>query len=127
MIIADTDVLVDYLRGGGLADRVALELTTPSFATTIITVFELLQGVKDAPAERAVRALLSAMTVLPLSVPAAERAAQLRRDLRKRREDIGVADSLVAGICLTNGGMLLTRNRAHFERVPELALSLGAK
>lgn len=123
MIIADTDVLVDYLRGGGLASRVELELSTGTLATTVLAVFELLQGVKDVPAERAVMALLSAMVVLPLTAEGAVRAGQVRRELRKQRQDIGVANSLVAGICLVNNGILLTRNREHFERVPELSLS----
>lgn len=63
------------------------------------------------------------MTLLPLSPQSAERAGQIRRQLGKQRQDIGVADSLVAGICLSNSGILLTRNREHFERVPDLSLA----
>jgi hypothetical protein len=36
---------------------------------------------------------------------------------------IGMADSLIAGIVLSAGGDLLTRNRRHFERVPGLKLA----
>ncbi len=39
-----------------------------------------------------------------------------------RRRPIGTADYLIAGICLTRGGVLLTRNRDHFERVSGLNL-----
>lgn len=35
---------------------------------------------------------------------------------------IGTADYLIAGIVLANRGILLTRNRDHFERVPGLTL-----
>ncbi len=34
-----------------------------------------------------------------------------------------MADSLIAGIVLTTGATLLTRNRRHFERVPDLRLA----
>lgn len=34
-----------------------------------------------------------------------------------------MADSLIAGIVLTAGAMLLTRNRRHFERVAGLRLA----
>jgi predicted nucleic acid-binding protein len=33
-----------------------------------------------------------------------------------------MADSLIAGIALANDLPLLTRNRSHFERVPDLKL-----
>jgi len=33
-----------------------------------------------------------------------------------------MGDSLIAGIVLAQRGVLLTRNRRHFERVPDLAL-----
>jgi tRNA(fMet)-specific endonuclease VapC len=123
MIIADTDVLVDFLRGSGAASRVELELSTGNLATTVVAVFELIQGVKDLSGEQAVKSLLSGMALLPLTAESAERAGQIRRQLRKRRQDIGVADSLVAGICLTHAGILLTRNREHFERVADLSLA----
>lgn len=35
-----------------------------------------------------------------------------------------MADSLIAGIVLAHDGILLTRNRKHFERVPALHLTL---
>jgi predicted nucleic acid-binding protein len=34
-----------------------------------------------------------------------------------------MADSLIAGIALSRSAILLTRNRRHFERVPDLALA----
>jgi predicted nucleic acid-binding protein len=38
-----------------------------------------------------------------------------------------MADSLIAGIVLVHDGILLTRNRRHFERIAGLTLgSLGA-
>jgi predicted nucleic acid-binding protein len=33
-----------------------------------------------------------------------------------------MADSLIAGIVVAHSGVLLTRNRRHFERVPGLSL-----
>jgi predicted nucleic acid-binding protein len=44
MIIADTDVLVDYLRGRGESERISLELRKRTFCTTVITAFELWAG-----------------------------------------------------------------------------------
>ena len=61
------------------------------------------------------------------AVPAARRA-ECRcgggdwRTLERSGTAIGMADSLIAGIVVAGGGVLLTRNRRHFERVQGLAL-----
>lgn len=88
----------------------------------VVGAFELWQGARTTRAEREVRTLLDALEILPLDARAAELAGATRRLLLGQGEEIGVADSLVAGICLRQGGMLLTRNREHFEGVQGLQL-----
>ena len=92
-------------------------------ATTVVSRFELLSGVRTAKQERAVGRLLKALSTLGLDSPAADRAAQMRRDLERAGVPIGMADSLIAGIVLEHGGRLLTRNQRHFQRVEGLALA----
>lgn len=124
MIVADTDVLIDYLRGEGpLADRVAFELEH-GLATTVVTAFELWAGaIGSRKRERAVDTLLGALTIIPLDAEDARCAASLRRALETSGKAIGMADSLIAGMCVRHRAVLITRNRAHFERVPDLVIS----
>lgn len=124
MIVADTDILIDYLRGEGpLADRVACELEH-GLATTVVTAFELWAGaIGSRKRERAVDTLLGALTILPLDAEDARCAASLRRALETGGKAIGMADSLIAGMCVRRRAVLITRNRAHFERVPDLVIS----
>lgn len=123
MIVADTDVLIDFLANGGeTAEAVAQNLARGSLATTVVTRFELLAGARGMRAERGLRRLLDALPLLVLDREAADRAAGVRRALERQGESIGMADSLIAGIVLASGGELLTRNRRHFERVPGLRL-----
>lgn len=123
MIVADTDVLIDYLRGrGDAARRVAIELRSRHFATTAITAFELRSGVRTAREATAVETLLAAMTVLTLGAEEALQAAESRREVESKGLPIGMADYLIAGVCLATDAILLTRNRKHFERVPGLKL-----
>lgn len=128
MIVADTDVLVDYLRGRNpMAARIEVELQSRGFCTTAVTAFELWTGARSRRQASAVNLLLEAMTILPLDAEAARRGAEARNELCARGEDIGMADCLIAGICLRERGTLLTGNRRHFARIRGLNLSLGAQ
>ena len=123
MIVADTDVLIDFLAdhepGAG---RVAMELERGQLATTVITRFELLSGARTTRQERTLRDFLDTFPALPLSQSASDRAAAVKRLLERQGQSIGMADSLIAGIVLTAAGSLLTRNIHHFRRVPDLTL-----
>lgn len=124
MMIADSDVLIDFLRDRDpWAGRIELEIKTGHLATTAINSFELLSGAKSAADQETVSRLLAVLTVLGVTPEASERAAEVRRVLESQEQGIGMADYLIAGVCLANGGVLLTRNMDHFGRVPELKLS----
>ena len=123
MMVADTDVLIDFLAGAEPAAwRIGLELEHQALVTTVITRFELLAGARYDRQRRLIAELLPALPCLPLDEAAADRAAAVRQTLVADGIDIGMGDSLIAGIVLVRRGILLTRNRRHFERVPELAL-----
>lgn len=124
MIVADSDVLIDFLRGRGEgARRVALELETRSFATTAITAFEIRSGARTPRQKKAVDTLLEAMIVLPFGPEEARLAAEIRQQVESKGLPIGMADYMIAASCIAVDGILVTRNRKHFERVERLKLS----
>jgi tRNA(fMet)-specific endonuclease VapC len=127
LIIADTDVLIDYLAGTQpTADQVKIYVESDGLQTSAITCFELLSGAQDGKRGDRVRRLMAAIPVLPLDREAAARSAAVRQQLARSGVSIGMADSLIAGIALVNGLSLMTRNRKHFENVEGLRLlSLG--
>jgi tRNA(fMet)-specific endonuclease VapC len=123
MTVADTDVLIDFLAGKGEADAVERLLGQGVLGTTAITRFELLCGARTPSQLARITRLLETMPALALDERAADAAAEIRRTLGRLGHPIGMADSLIAGIVVSNGGALLTRNRRHFERVPSLRLA----
>ncbi len=124
MMVVDTDVLIDALNGREPAlGRIGLELASGGLATSSITAFELRSGVKSPEAEEKVADLLAGLSILPFDEKAATRAADVRRELEASGNGIGMADYLIAGVCLANSAALLTRNSRHFERVPGLTLA----
>jgi predicted nucleic acid-binding protein len=124
MIIADTDVLIDYLEGRRPgAEAVFQALRLDQLQTTTISYFELLAGARRRRQQESVLALLESIQVLPLDVDAARKAAEVHQQLERSGIGIGMGDSLIAGIALARGATLLTRNKRHFERVLGLPLA----
>src|SRR5262252_1238699 len=101
MILADTDVLIDYLAGSEpVFGQVSMYLQAEQLETTAITAFELLSGAREGKRGDAVRKLVGGLSVLPLERAAAGRAAAIRQQLENAGETIGMADSLIAGIAM---------------------------
>ena len=126
LIVVDSDVLIDALRGRQPAVRQVTDgLHAGVLSTTTVTVFELLSGVRTKAESAAVERLLAALTILPFDVGASREAAGVRRELASQGRSIGMADYMIAGICVARSAALLTRNRAHFERVSGLDLVPG--
>lgn len=125
LILADSDVLIDALRGRPIAlARIAEGLEAGTLATTCVTLFERVSGAKTATEQEKVERLLAALPILPFDRSAGEVAASVRRKLTAAGQGIGMADYQIAGICLSHSATLLTRNLSHFERVPDLLLEV---
>lgn len=124
MIVADSDVLVDWLHRRGSAAAVRSALDRQELSTTAISAYQLLSGVRTEVARTEVRDLLALMAaILPFDDRAAELAGAAYRDLAGEGRVIGRPDLYIAGICLAADVPLLTRNRREFERVRGLRLA----
>ena len=124
MIVADSDVLIDFLRGlGDGARQVELALRSGSFATTAITAFEIRSGARTEKQRKSVDTLLEAMTILPFGPEEARIAAELRLQVEEQGLPIGMADYMIAATCIATDSILLTRNLKDFARVKGLRLS----
>jgi predicted nucleic acid-binding protein len=63
------------------------------------------------------------MTLLSFGPEEARVAADLRQRLESQGQTIGMADYMIAAVCIATNSILLTRNRKHLERVKDLKLS----
>lgn len=124
IVIADTDVVIDALRGTGAhLPGLREALRRRRLHVTAITRMELAVGIESPADERLVRRFLRPVGVLPFDDRAAQEAGRVRRALRARGEDIGFADCCIAGIVLARDASLMTTNERHFGRVPGLRLA----
>jgi len=95
------------------------------FIFSIITRYEILRGLKAKDATRQLdlfEAQCQSSLVLPLSDEIVVKGAEIYGHLHRRGQLIGDVDTLIAATALVCGFPVVTENRAHFERVPGLAI-----
>lgn len=122
LVVADTDLLIDFLRARGPGAAVVRELVSQRrLRLTAVTAFELRVGTDFMPRQSEIIRLFRART-LELDLASAVLAGEVATALRASGQPIGLADCLQAGICLRHRLPLATRNVKHFGRVAGLEL-----
>jgi predicted nucleic acid-binding protein len=128
MVIIDTTVWIDYLRGVVTKETSWLEreLTSQRFGLTDLILGEILQGVANESIARQVLGQLSLFQIYDtggedLAVATARNFRMLRQRGRTVRKTI---DGLIATFCLRQGFSLLhcDRDYNHFEVVLGLSV-----
>jgi predicted nucleic acid-binding protein len=126
--LLDTDILSEFFRGNTkVHENVNTYLKEYPFLNfSIITFYEILNGLlyKDAKKQLTkFNEFVELNRVVPLTMNATKKAAEIYSDLRKKGKIIGHTDSLIAGIALTEGFEISTNNTDHFKRVKGLKLT----
>ena len=129
--IFDTDHLSLYGRGNPyLIAR--LQTAQIPLKTTVINVEEQLRGrlaqiseIKDGHNQSAAYQLLTD-TILMLSefdvLQYDAQAREIYQSLKAQRIRVGTQDMRIASIVIAHNGILLTRNRRDFEKIPNLLI-----
>lgn len=129
MIIVDTTVWADYLRGVSTAQTEWLDanLTRERLGLTDLILCEVLQGIKAEENIRAVqRELLNFEVFMTGGIELATTAAQYYRCLRAAGQTVRrTIDCLIATFCLLEGHSLLHNDRNYdpFEKILGLSVS----
>ena len=130
MIILDTNVVSELMEVEPAAEVEAWFDRTDESALwlTTILVFEIKGGLDRMDDGRRKRRLLAALDallqidfrerVLPFDLDAAMEAARLDAERERRGRPIDVRDTLIAGIAISRGAAIATRNVRHFADLP---------
>ena len=128
MVCLDTSFLIDLLRGSPAAEKKLKHYTDryEPLTTTPISAAELFKGAyraKDRKTEVAVaRDVLEYLELLGMPLQVCELHGKLVNELASKGSPIGDLDTLIGSTALTNNQILLTRNKAHFEKIPGLVV-----
>lgn len=114
LLLLDTTVLIDVLRGRPAAGRL-LDLRRGGDlpATSPINVEEIVRGLRSDERETADR-LFSGLLILPLGRDEGELAGSWRRQLAAEGTTLHQADCLIAATALRAGARLATGNPRDF-------------
>ncbi len=120
MVLLDTNVLVDYLRGSAAA-RHAIEVrgARDDLAASEVTRIELLAGMRPGE-EDALAELARGLAWVPVDEHVATRAGQLAQTWHRSHKGIELADYAIAATARVLGAELWTRNVRHFPMFPDL-------
>lgn len=122
-VVVDTDVIIDYLRRVEPQADVFKELYVEDRVLfTSVSAYELRVGSERAKRQIKLQDLFQPENTLVFDLKSAIIAGRVLTDLRTKGQEISPGDILIAGICLSNGLPLLTRNTEHFCRIPKLRL-----
>ncbi len=127
-MLLDTAFLIDLMRGEASAiDRLkALENEGISQNVASPTLYELYVGImlskKPEAEKRKVLEVLTSATILNLDAKSAEMAGRIQGGLIAKGKMLDPEDTMIAGIAITHGETVLTRNVEHLSRIYDLKL-----
>ena len=116
--LIDSDVLIDYLRNYQNAVSYLESLTERQIVSTI-TVAELYTGVREGAERQALKELLEAFEIIPVSEDIAVKAGLFRRTYFKSHR-LGIADAVIAATAETEKAAVVTLNQKHFPMFPNV-------
>jgi len=118
VIVLDTTVLVDVLRGDESAASYLLEFDDVPACSELSRV-ETLRGLRSGE-QRAAEQLFGALRWLHVDETVAREAGELGRRFRRSHAHIGVVDLVIAASALLLSTEVATTNTRHFPMFPGL-------
>jgi predicted nucleic acid-binding protein len=112
ILLLDTDVLVDFLRGHRKAVAFFNVRSTRIILSSIV-VAELYAGVRGDREQAALEELISLFRVVPVSGEIAKKGGLYKRDYGKSH-GVGLADAILAATAEAENAELKTLNTKHY-------------
>ena len=122
----DTSWIIEVLAGRGETARQHTRLNLAKIAVSYISIGEIYEVAFNYANPQAhllsFREFLAPFKRLTLNEPIMETFAQVRAHLRRRGEIISDFDMLIGATALHYNLIVLTLNKKHFERIPDIQI-----
>ena len=118
-MIVDTNILIDFLRGKTEAGAFLFGGDNP-ISISVVSITELLAGIKQQREIDDIHDLLTTFTVHPLTREIAEKAGELL-NVYDKSHHIGIADALIAATSVYHSEPLSTLNVKDFPMLSDVS------
>lgn len=119
LVVVDTDLLIDWLRGRTEAIDYLAGLAAPPIVSAL-SVSEIFAGARDAERTQ-LEQLLSTLRVVDVTGEIARDGGLLRRDFGPSH-GTGLVDAIIAATARWHGAALATLNRRHYPMIDALVI-----
>jgi tRNA(fMet)-specific endonuclease VapC len=130
MILLDTDICIEILRGNGNVIRM-MEKQSQIAAVSYITVGELFYGSAKSnnndKNKLLVKTFLSTVEIINFDLEIMEMFGEIKFELQKQGQMLPDADIIIASVALCKCQKLITGNTSHFSRFKNLTLENWVK
>jgi tRNA(fMet)-specific endonuclease VapC len=129
-VLLDTDIYSQVIKAINptvTQNAITYRQANGVLTLSVITVMEIVRGFQQNQSFRRLSDFLTAVAceeVLIFDQSAAELAGRIEGELVGTGRPIGMADTMIAAVALTQGLELSTGNTAHFQRVQQLGYLL---
>ena len=129
-VLLDTDIYSEVIKAINptvTQNAIAYRQANGVLTLSVVTVMEIVRGFQQNQSIRRLNNFLTAVAseeVLIFDQPAAELAGRIEGELVRTGRPIGMADTMIAAVALTQGLELSTGNTAHFQRIQQLGYPL---
>jgi tRNA(fMet)-specific endonuclease VapC len=124
--LLDTDWIINLLAGNKEAEENIQHLDPDDIVISLVTVAEIYEGAfayaNPEAHLQSFRSFFSHFTLLNLNLSIMEKFAEIRSHLRRTGRIIADFDILLSATALHHDLTILTYNKKHFERIPDLKL-----
>jgi tRNA(fMet)-specific endonuclease VapC len=124
--ILDTDWIINLLAGKKDAEERIQQFDPEEIVVSLVAVAEIYEGAYNFANPEAhiktFRSFLSNFQLLNLNLPIIEKFAEVRAHLRRRGQMISDFDILLGATALHYDLIVLTYNKKHFERIPDIKI-----
>lgn len=121
MILTDTDVIINFLKGTEKTKKALDNIGLKNIVISSITIMELYYGAFDKRELQKIKKNLSVFPILKINEKTSDIAIELIEKYSKSH-NLEIPDSLIAGISISNDIALFTYNIKDFKYIKELKL-----
>lgn len=121
MILTDTDVIIEFLKGTEKTKKSLEQIGLKNIAISSVTIMELYYGAFDKKELQKIKKNLLSFTIFKIDEKTSDIAIELIEKYSKSH-NLEIPDSLIASIAIRNDIELFTYNIKDFKYIKELKL-----